>query len=90
MRSIEAEALEDLVSGMKPKLEDASAGASGTLKRFSKARTIAGRLGVCPRTIFRWADSGKITRHKINARVVLFDEAEVAALIRAAKVETYS
>jgi predicted site-specific integrase-resolvase len=73
---------------MKPKLEDDSPGASGTLKRFSKARTIAGRLGVCPRTIFRWADSGKITRHKINSRVVLFDEAEIADLIRAARIES--
>jgi predicted site-specific integrase-resolvase len=46
-------------------------------RRFSKAKSIAGRLGICPRTIFRWADAGMITRHKINARVVLFDDAEV-------------
>lgn len=55
-------------------------------RRFSKAKAIAERLGVCPRTIFRWADDGKLARHKINARVVLFDEAEVLALIRAARV----
>jgi len=78
-----------LVSGMKPKLEDVSPEANGPLTRFSKARTIANRLGVCPRTIFRWADSGKITRHKINARVVLFDEAEFTALIQAARIESY-
>ncbi|MDB6093158.1 MAG: hypothetical protein JWM32_720 [Verrucomicrobia bacterium] len=55
-------------------------------RKFSKARSIADRLGICPRTIFRWADAGKITRHKINARVVLFDEADVVAFIEAARV----
>lgn len=55
-------------------------------RRFSKAKAIAERLGVCPRTIFRWADDGKLARHKINARVVLFDEAEVLALLQAAKI----
>lgn len=55
-------------------------------RKFSKARSIAERLGICPRTIFRWADAGKITRHKINARVVLFDEAEVTAFIESARV----
>lgn len=56
------------------------------MRKFSKARTIARRLDVCSRTIFRWADQGKITRHKINDRVVLFDETEVAALIGEARV----
>jgi excisionase family DNA binding protein len=56
------------------------------IHQFSKARTIAARLGVCPRTIFRWADEGKIARHKINARVVLFDEAEVVALMESVRV----
>jgi len=55
-------------------------------RKFSKARVIAERLGVCTRTIFRWADDGKIARHKINARVVLFDETEVMELIRSARV----
>ena len=59
---------------------------SADVRKFSKARSIAARLGLCPRTIFRWADNGKITRHKINARVVLFDDAEVIALIDAARV----
>lgn len=57
-----------------------------SLRRFSKARTLSSRLGICPRTIFRWADQGMITRHKINARVVLFDEAEVVAFIESARV----
>ncbi len=55
-------------------------------RKFSKARSVAQRLGICPRTIFRWADAGKITRHKINARVVLFDESEVTAFIDSARV----
>lgn len=55
-------------------------------RKFSKARSIAERLGICPRTIFRWADAGKINRHKINARVVLFDEKEVIGLIESARV----
>lgn len=59
-------------------------------RRFSKAKAIADRLGVCPRTIFRWADDGLISRHKINARVVLFDEAEVMAFIASARVEAVS
>ena len=56
-------------------------------RRFSKAKSIADRLGICPRTLFRWADAGKITRHKINSRVVLFDDAEVVAFIEAARVD---
>lgn len=59
---------------------------TATLSTFNKAKVIAQKLGVCPRTIFRWADDGKITRHKINARVVLFDEAEIVSLIESARV----
>ena len=54
-------------------------------RRFSKAKSIADRLGICPRTVFRWADAGKITRHKINSRVVLFDDAEVISFIESAR-----
>jgi hypothetical protein len=56
------------------------------MRQFSKAKSLAVRLDICPRTIFRWADQGMITRHKINARVVLFDEAEVVAFIESARV----
>jgi len=56
-------------------------------RKFSKARSVAERLGICPRTIFRWADAGKIARHKINPRVVLFDEREIAALIESARID---
>ena len=58
-------------------------------RRFCKAKVLAERLGVSPRTIFRWADAGKITRHKINARVVLFCEEEVAAFVGSARVDRY-
>ena len=58
-----------------------------TCRRFSKAKPIAARLGICSRTLFRWANAGLIARHKINARVVLFDETEVAAFVMAARVE---
>jgi hypothetical protein len=63
----------------------AQAGPSA-IRRFSKARSLSAQLGICPRTIFRWADQGMITRHKINARVVLFDEAEVIAFVESARV----
>lgn len=62
--------------------------AGAVIRRFGKAKTIAEKLGVCSRTIFRWADQGKFARHKINARVVLFDEAEVAAFIEAAPIDS--
>ena len=55
-------------------------------RKFSKAKSIADRLGVCPKTIFRWADAGRIARHKINPRLVLFDEAEVVEFIESARV----
>jgi predicted site-specific integrase-resolvase len=55
-------------------------------RRFAKAKPIAARLGICTRTLFRWADAGLIARHKINARIVLFDEAEVAALIDSSRI----
>lgn len=54
--------------------------------RFIKAKLVADRLGVCKKTIFRWADAGLIHRHKVTARTVLFDEAEVEALIKSARV----
>lgn len=65
-------------------LAEGNAGLGG--RKFSKAKSIAGRLGICPRTLFRWADAGKVARHKINARVVLFDEAEVVAFIDSVRV----
>ncbi len=56
------------------------------VRKFSKARPLAARLGVHSKTIFRWADAGLIHRYKINERVVLFDESEVAAFIESARL----
>ena len=57
----------------------------GQLK-FIPAKTAAGILDVHPKTIFRYADLGLIHRYKLNARVVLFDEAELLAFIQASRV----
>lgn len=57
-------------------------------RKFSRARSIASKVGVCAKTLHRWADAGLLHRHKINARVVLFDEAEVMAFIESSKVST--
>ena len=56
-------------------------------RKFSKARLLAQRVGISPRTLFRWADAGLIARHKVNGRVVLFDEAEVFALLDEARIQ---
>ena len=55
-------------------------------RQFSTARSIAERLGICPRTIFRWADAGMIARYKINPRVVLFSDDEVTVFVASARV----
>lgn len=68
---------------MKPsfcKNHPATAG-SGGARRFTKARALAERIGISKRTLFRWADAGYITRHKINERTVLFDDAEVIRFV---------
>lgn len=57
-----------------------------SVRKFTKARPLAARLGLHAKTIFRWADAGKITRFKVNERVCLFDESEVAAFIESARV----
>jgi hypothetical protein len=76
-----------LAASMKPRIaEKTQVHRPESVRRFSKAKAVADRLGLCPRTIFRWADCGKLTRHKVNARVVLFDEAEVEKLIDSARV----
>ena len=56
------------------------------IRKFSKAKDVATQLGICPRTIFRWADAGFIHRHKINGRVVLFDECEVVSFVESSRV----
>jgi predicted site-specific integrase-resolvase len=55
-------------------------------RKFRKAKPLAERFGVCRKTLFRWADAGLISRHKINSRVVLFDATEVETFVRRCRV----
>ncbi len=57
-----------------------------TGRTFRKARPLAARIGISTKTLFRWADAGLIHRHKVNSRVVLFDEAEVETFINGCRV----
>jgi hypothetical protein len=57
-----------------------------SLRKFSKAKSIAKQIGVHPKTLFRWAEEGRISRFKLNPRIVVFDLSEVAALIKSARV----
>ena len=58
----------------------------GAARKMSKAAPLAARLGLNKKTLFRWADAGKVSRFKINDRIVLFDERQVDAFIEAARV----
>lgn len=53
---------------------------------YTKAKPLAAKLGVCPKTLFRWADAGLISRYCVNRRVVLFDETEVLQFVRSSRV----
>jgi hypothetical protein len=64
----------------------ASAETVAGVRKFTKAGPLARRLGLHPRTIFRYADAGLIHRHKLNQRVVLFDVAEVEAMLDQARI----
>ena len=55
-------------------------------RKYSKARALAPRYGICARTLFRFADRKLIHKFKLNARVVVFSEDEVAALFESARV----
>ena len=55
--------------------------ASVHLRQFIKHKVAAARIGVHVRTVMRWAGSGAIHRYKLNARLLLFDEAEIVAMI---------
>jgi hypothetical protein len=70
-----------LTSLDSPGLADGAA-----VRKFSKARVLAPRFGICAKTLFRLADRGLIDRFKLNSRVVVFDEAQVAQLFEAARV----
>jgi predicted site-specific integrase-resolvase len=53
---------------------------------YSKAKALSRRLGIHPKTLARWGAAGKIARFKLNERVVLYNVAEVMALVTAAKI----
>ncbi|MCF3651768.1 helix-turn-helix transcriptional regulator [Synoicihabitans lomoniglobus] len=55
-------------------------------RQFLKARPLADRLGINPRTLFRWAESGRISKFKIHQRLVVFDVAEVERLIEDSRI----
>jgi predicted site-specific integrase-resolvase len=55
-------------------------------RKFSKAKDLSRRLGVCSKTLFNWSEAGKIKRYKITGGTVLFDETEVIAFVESAKV----
>lgn len=72
----------------KDQIRSASASteaATAPARKFSKARPLARQVGLHPKTLFRLADAGKISAYRVNARLVLFDEAEVVALIEAGR-----
>lgn len=54
--------------------------------QFLKAKPLAARLGLHPKTLFRMADAGLIHRHKINARVVLFSVKEALDFVASSRV----
>ena len=57
---------------------------------YSKAKALANRLGIHPKTLARWGAAGKISRFKLNERVVLYNESEVMAFVMAAKIPAAS
>lgn len=54
--------------------------------KFIRAGKLAARIGVTPRTLFRWSAAGLISRFRINRRLTLFNEAEVLDFVGAAHV----
>jgi hypothetical protein len=68
---------------------DAVVAAVVVARKFSKAKPLAKRIGVCPKTVHNWGRAGLLTPHKINPRVVLYDEAEADALVESARVAPF-
>lgn len=59
-----------------------------TQTNFTRAKVLAKKLGIHHLTLARWANEGRISRYKVNDRVVLYDEGEVFAMIRSTKVKS--
>lgn len=52
-----------------------------TLDALIDAATAAKKLGVCKRTIQRWAKAGRITAHRVSHKVVRYDALEIAEMV---------
>lgn len=55
---------------------------TSTESEFVTKREAAGILRVSTRTVDRYADEGRLTKHHASARLCLFVRAEVVALVR--------
>lgn len=53
---------------------------------YVRPTVLAERLGLHKKTLLRWADEGRIHRHKLGPKVVLFDEREVAEMLAASRI----
>lgn len=51
-----------------------------TCPRWATKEQAAQHLGVHPRTITRWADSGRLRRHHFGPRLIRFDLNEIDAM----------
>jgi hypothetical protein len=63
-----------------------AADSASEFRGFSKARPIAQKIGLCPKTIRRWSNLGYITRFKLSDRISLYSEEEIYGYIQAAKL----
>jgi hypothetical protein len=74
-------------TSLRPKsLTNTRASASDDSRAFAKAKPIAKRFGVHPKTVMRWAAAGHIHAHKLNDRLILYNVEEVFAFVGAARV----
>lgn len=74
-----------MTTTVQPAQSAAGHSAETSGRKFSKARPLARQVGLHPKTLFRLAEAGKISAFRVNSRLVLFDEAEVVALIEAGR-----
>lgn len=54
--------------------------------QFAKAKKVAERVGVCSKTIHRWAAAGHFTARKVTPRVVVYDLEEVLRFVESGRV----
>jgi len=56
---------------------------ASTRPTYSKAKDIAKKIGLCPKTISRWSEKGLVKKYKISQRLCLYDEQDVYDYIEA-------